>query len=845
MNYDTLYSIKEYYGQDFQRYLLRENITLHKDKCGAFKVPSLDQLRQCLCKIHTNELILKRNMRKCTKGFRIKSKEDERNISYTKSINPFLTNLRLCIQLKNSCANAPTCAFNAVSKDYILNTAITGDDIYEYIIKKTMTRVNIIDYESSIPMITNFLSQFQRNHKKFDYIEILKTLIGESLLSKNSKYEYKVPVEQVISFYEIIFSNVVPMAMFGNFKNLRKIKKGLKYLLIISPSKIYNLVFLIEKLNISSITWLKDVQSQETQWLLLAKFIRWFFVGYLIKILHTCFHVASISSNNNERIYIARTNWFSIQKKFIIKKLRSNGLHPAVPCNECNSKIGIYKLWPKPSSVRPILASKLENNEKRQLILISKFLKQLKITEYGFTNFEEIWKSIIRRRHDLGMHEKLYIVACDVKDAFGSIIQGILYDIILSLCRKLPENLLLSIYAIKGTNCRVNDDILRYKEYFSNENLQLPLIPGTLYAEAVYGPTREITKNCLLEKIWQCISNERVKIGNETYIISKGVTQGAMLSPILSDLYYSYMLQKEMSSFYNYGKIIKYVDDILYVTNNEIQARRFLQLVRKGIPSYNCYFNESKIQTNIKVTNRVTNSINYIGYKINCDTLEVAPSYLSRHVRSVISYNSKNAQDPLMFFEKQLCQISRLKLSKFVLDKSINFQTNLNKIFKKAFSLQAEFISDFISEIFHSDIYNAKNVIKAIKHTSFKITKNIIKNCVKNEKMNAKEITKMSHELINLMWSCYKHTFKKNKDLKQYFIRLPLKKKRKYVFLRSGLLKEVLKIANIGMENIIENEIISYKYKIESIIQNLIFLRNGGSDKYYVRYCSDYIVFVF
>lgn len=54
--------------------------------------------------------------------------------------------------------------------------------------------------------------------------------------------------------------------------------------------------------------------------------------------------------------------------------------------------------------------------------VIFKFLKQLYITKYGVTNFEQKWKSIVQYKRNEATN--LYFVCCDVANAFGSIIQG-------------------------------------------------------------------------------------------------------------------------------------------------------------------------------------------------------------------------------------------------------------------------------------------------------------------------------------------------------------------------------------------------------------------------------------
>lgn len=84
--------------------------------------------------------------------------------------------------------------------------------------------------------------------------------------------------------------------------------------------------------------------------------MKWFFNGFLIKVLRIHFHLTSFSTTN-ERLYVKRSDWCNIQKKYIKQKLRSNTLQPDIECKEWNPPIGVYKLRLKPSTVRPIFVS--------------------------------------------------------------------------------------------------------------------------------------------------------------------------------------------------------------------------------------------------------------------------------------------------------------------------------------------------------------------------------------------------------------------------------------------------------------------------------------------------------
>ncbi|XP_031844983.1 telomerase reverse transcriptase isoform X2 [Nomia melanderi] len=558
----------------------------------------------------------------------------------------------------------------------------------------------------------------------------------------------------------------IPLGLFGKLTNLKKVRKAMSHLLITPRFKSFDLLPLILKLDISSIAWLKNLQTLKTQWLVLAKFIKWFFTGFLIKILCIQFHVTTVSTRNYQRLYITRSNWCSVQRQFIKKKILSNALQPEVKYKQWTPPIGTFMLRPKGSSVRPIFLSKYKEKDKSDIRIVFKFLKQLQITEYGETSFQEKWKSVMKLKHT-SKTKKFYLISSDVKDAFGSIIQGHLYNIIRSLSKNLPKVLLISTYAVKSAGKSIDNNTLCYKEYFSNGNLQLPLSAGTLYARTSHSNSLRMQKRWLLQRIRKYIFHQRVQVGKQTYIIGKGVVQGTMLSPILSEIYYNFVLQKQMTLFTNRGEIIRYVDDILYITDNEVFAKQFLQFVQEGIPQYNCYFKKLKTQSNIANS---TNTITYIGYNINCDTLEVEPKYTNTRLQYIARLSIKNNLTVMKCFEKRVCSMPCLKLSKVVLDSHVNTKKTVTKILQQACLLQAKRTQALRRQLFNDVQQNARRIFIIIKNSNIKITKYILKILLTfHEKMWQSTQRIWYKKILKMLWVSYKNIFKKDKMFKKYF----------------------------------------------------------------------------
>ena len=78
-----------------------------------------------------------------------------------------------------------------------------------------------------------------------------------------------------------------------------------------------------------------------------------------------------------------------------------------------------------------------------------------------------------------------------------------LYNIIQSLCKDLPENLMFKYYAVKSKQAKE----VCYKQYFSE--LLLPLAPNILYSDTCKN-WQQIRKTWLLEQISKFIFCQRV-----------------------------------------------------------------------------------------------------------------------------------------------------------------------------------------------------------------------------------------------------------------------------------------------------------------------------------------------
>ncbi len=74
----------------------------------------------------------------------------------------------------------------------------------------------------------------------------------------------------------------------------------------------------------------------------------------------------------------------------------------------------------------------------------------------------------------------------------------------------------------------------------------------------------------------------------------KGTPQGGVISPLLSNLYLHYVLDKWLAKHYPQLAFVRYADDIIIHCNNEIEAKQALLAIRQRIQECKLRLNEEK-----------------------------------------------------------------------------------------------------------------------------------------------------------------------------------------------------------------------------------------------------------
>jgi telomerase reverse transcriptase len=295
---------------------------------------------------------------------------------------------------------------------------------------------------------------------------------------------------------------------------------------------------------------------------------------------------------------------------------------------------------------------------------------------------------------------KIYFVCADIKAAFDSIPTEKLETVISMLFKKQEyamlkyrtQSVLGNRYATKKIAFATEDvndngiDIINKDSLTNNnssnennseghasENKKLPgpifspnesdvgrrtlvksLPPGSVSIDL--GKTRTAYRQQALNTLHEHLGNTLVKSHGSLYRQKIGIPQGSILSTKLCALFYAHMEQTQsMAEFeteinkgtprkkkvinegYGDGVFMRWTDDLLFVTDNEARAKKFLNTLLDGIAEYGVEINPLKTKINFDHPERdleknVTKMdgcefIPWCGLLFDCKTLEVRADY--------------------------------------------------------------------------------------------------------------------------------------------------------------------------------------------------------------------------
>lgn len=188
--------------------------------------------------------------------FSEKTLSDEEKIK--EENNPYLNNINLKVILREKSNFIST---KSVSNNCILDTALSVKDIYNNIIKIKVNRLNDTEVDQNYSNQLMFiLKNFQKKHKKYSYNVHLNNILeknnvgryhGTLTQSWQQIDEIEIDIKKISYFFNNILIKVVPLELFGSYKNIQIIHKLIYSILKSARFQPIYLKSYINKLNVS------------------------------------------------------------------------------------------------------------------------------------------------------------------------------------------------------------------------------------------------------------------------------------------------------------------------------------------------------------------------------------------------------------------------------------------------------------------------------------------------------------------------------------------------------------------------------------------------------------------
>ncbi|XP_015121559.1 telomerase reverse transcriptase [Diachasma alloeum] len=557
-----------------------------------------------------------------------------------------------------------------------------------------------------LPALEPIMQNFALNHAEFKYFYIINSLTNQA----KPRFQVEMPENALRKFFSMIIGVVAPRDLFGSLGNVKAIQKGTLNYIFSIRREFFQIGSITENLDLNAIGWLEIIDDMKTKARVMKTFVSWFLSNYIKIIVNNYFYQVSMK-HDRERILIPVKTWIKYRDDFIHELIDGTVLEESSYLSSDGIPLAFVKFHVKSDGLRPIYEPIPTNDQKNESLTLNQLLKQawaLKSEDFHESKLYSFWEPIVKAGKKNG--KPMYFVTADVSDAYGSIIQDKVLEMVRGITEKLPETLTLTTFDVLVP--KYGFQYLKLEKQFYDKSLPLLFSSGKVAACHGHSPSSKHVTSKMMERITCYVMNQTVVIGNTGYRLNRGVGQGLSLSSILANIYYGTMEMEEFQEFRQDGWLVRYVDDFLYVTDNKESAERFLARIRAGIPKYNCYFKPSKTHTNLSPFSET--NFTFLGFKFNIATFEVQPDYSSRVTQFNTTVEIVDESDEAKTFNRRLLNMQVLKLNKIVLNRYINSEEQIINTMLAAAKRLAHKCRILVTHMLVPDLLNGSMICDSI-----------------------------------------------------------------------------------------------------------------------------------
>ncbi|CAG7911082.1 unnamed protein product [Brassica rapa] len=538
--------------------------------------------------------------------------------------------------------------------------------------------------------------------------------------------------DQVVSFIWAICKYIIPESLLGTTHQMRVLTRNIAWFVSRRRNEKCTVTQFLHGVKLSDFSFFASKQlccmvnghshqneSISTQQMLCTKWISWLFLEIVKKLVNFNFYATERQDGRLNIYYYRKCNWERLISKEISKNLDGYGQVENAEAESRRKNLGLskFRFLPKANGVRMLLdfssSSRLESLRDTHAVLKDIQLKEPEVLGSSVFDHDDFYRSLgpylIHLRSQSGELPPLFFVVADVFKAFDSIDQGKLLDVV--QCVLKDEHILKRCRLIScGKRSHWVNNILVSTDKNATVSRFTSTVPYNALQSIIIdqGENHRVRKNDIMLWINNMLKNNMLQIDKNFYVQTAGIPQGHRLSSLLCCFYYGHLEttliypfleessrdasatecngEKELITPPSY-KLLRFIDDYLFVSTSRDQATRFYQRLKQGFPEYNCVMNDKKFCINFEddeesqssSSNRMYvggNEVSFIrwtGLLINSRTFEVQVDYtryLNGHISSTFSVAWQNK--PLGNLRHKLCYFLVPKCHPILFDSNIN-----------------------------------------------------------------------------------------------------------------------------------------------------------------------------
>ncbi|EPQ64549.1 Bgt-2774 [Blumeria graminis f. sp. tritici] len=508
---------------------------------------------------------------------------------------------------------------------------------------------------------------------------INKSIEHTNSLTKNATHErslaeHATPVALVSSFCCAILDNLIPPNFWGTtelqIRNRKTFYRNVDQFLKRRRYETLSLHEALQGLQIKNIEWLgssnnqKLCQSDYSKRLdLFHEFIYFIFDSILIPLIRTNFYVTESNLNRNQIFYFRHDVWRLITEP-TLSSLKINLLKEIPPqqarkmLSSCALGYSQLRLLPKEQGFRPIMNLKGRIRKAGGRLVHGRSINSMLSPIHNVLTLEkktrpdllggalfsvgDIFTKLDRFKSGLKCSEPFYFAKVDVQAAFDTIPQAAILRLISTIIcedkytigrhaeiklRNHSENAAFNPAKKWVANAHFSEDIATFAEKLSSSIAQRK--KNTIFVENL--THKNFDRSELLLLLSKHLRYNMVKIEDTYYQQVNGIPQGSVISTTLCNYFYA-DIESTVFSFLRPEEslLLRLIDDFLLITTNASHAKRFIQTMHDGLPSYGVSVNPRKTLVNFQITINKDEILRsdkltfpYCGCLLNTKTLDI------------------------------------------------------------------------------------------------------------------------------------------------------------------------------------------------------------------------------